>query len=122
MNVLIVMKHGSIMNKIVEYKQGMTEVWSDGEKITVNNKSGIKWVKTNIEQIFGIGEWEKIRLVAYTEIHHSKSKSNNIRAYECISGYIPQRVIDDLTAVPIEDELSEVDTKKAILEALKDDS
>jgi len=103
----------------VEYSQGMTKVWSDGEKITVKNKSGIKWIKINIEQIFGVGEWNKIQEVAYNEIHHPKKPDKTVRAYECVSGYIPQRVFNDLTALP-EDELSKEEIKKAKLEALKD--
>jgi len=91
----------------VEYKQGMTQVWSDGEKITVVNKAGIKWVKDNVEQIFGMGEWEKIHDALYFEVAHIKNRTNNIKTYECISGYIPQRVIDDL-----KEELPE-DVKKA---------
>lgn len=110
------------MAQVVEYKQGMTEVWSDGEKITVKNKSGIKWVKVNVDQIFGVGEWDKIQLVAYGEIHHPKKPDKTIRAYECLSGYIPQKVFDDLATQPdpAEDELPEDEKKKAALEALRD--
>jgi len=109
------------MVREVEYKQGMTEVWSDGEKITVRNKSGIKWVETNVEQIFGMGEWHNIQHVAYMEVHHAKNRHNKIRTYECVSGYIPQRVFDDLAELP-EEELPDDEKKKATLEALKNDT
>jgi len=102
--------------KEVTYKQGMTEIWSDGEKITVNNKSGIKWVETNVDQVLGVGEWKKIQKVAYSELQHPKKSDGNLaRAYECVSGYIPQQIFDDL-----KEELSEEEKKKVALEALRD--
>lgn len=100
----------------VKYKQGMTEVWSDGEKLTVLNKAGTKWVKDNIEQIFGIGEWDKIKESIYFEVDHLKNRINNIRKYECVSGYIPQRVIDDLASEP---DLPKDVEKANALEALR---
>jgi hypothetical protein len=105
-------------NPFVTYTQGMTRVWSDGEKIIIKNKSGIKWVKDNIEQIFGMGEWDKIVGVAYSEYEHPKKKDSRIRAYECVSGYIPSRVVEELAAIP--EELSKEDERQAKLEALKD--
>jgi len=103
----------------VTYSQGMTNVWSDGEKITVNNKSGIKWVKDNVEQIFGMGEWDKIQKVAYSEYNEVPSKNARVKTYECVSGYIPQRVLEDLKNLP-EEELSDEEKRKAALEALND--
>lgn len=99
----------------VNYKQGMTTVFSDGDKIVVRNKAGIKWVRDNVEQIFGMGEWDKIKDVAYMEVDYARVKNSNIKGYECVSGYIPQRVIDDL-----KEELSETDQKKVALENLRD--
>lgn len=95
--------------------KGRTIVWSDGEKIVVKNRGGIRWVKDNVDQIFGIGEWDKIQRVAYMEVDHAVNKHSNIKAYECVSGYIPQRVVDDL-----KEELPEEDKKRAALEALRD--
>lgn len=102
----------------VTYSQGMTDVWSDGEKITVYNRSGIRWVRDNVDQIFGLGEFDKILNVAYMEVNHAVNKHSSIKAYECVSGYIPQRVIDDLKELSKE-QLPEEDKKKAALEALK---
>ena len=99
----------------VNYKQGMTYVWSDGEKIIIKNRSGIRWVKENVDRIFGLGEWEKIRHVAYSEHEYTPVATSPVRAYECYSGYIPQRVIDDL-----KETLPEEDERKAALEALKE--
>lgn len=109
----------------ITYTQGMTIVWSDGEKITVNNRGGRKWVEDNVDQIFGLGEWKKIQKVAYVEYDHppSRNKNNKVQAYECVSGYIPERVINDLKSKPIEgkeEELSKEEQKKAALEALRD--
>jgi len=98
----------------ISYKQGMTNVWSDGEKLTIENKAGTKWVKHNIENIFGIGEWDKIEIGIYFEVDHLKNRNNNIRTYECVSGYIPQRVIDDLA-----EELPEDVEKANALEVLR---
>ena len=84
----------------VKYTQGMTEVWSDGEKITVENAAGIKHVRYNVEQIFGMGEWDKIKDVAYMETDYAYDHKNPSNGYECVSGYIPQRVIDDLEELP----------------------
>lgn len=103
----------------VSYKQGMTIVWSDGEKLTLENKRGIRWVKDNIENIFGMGEWDKIHNAIYFEVDHIKNPNNNIRTYECVSGYIPQRVIDDLVELDAEDQLPEDVEHKNTLEALR---
>jgi len=101
--------------KSVTYTQGRTVVWSDGEKITVKNSGGLKWVKDNVEQIFGMGEWDKIVKVSYTEVDYARIKNSNIKGYECVSGYIPQRVISDLA-----EELPEKDERQAALDALKE--
>jgi len=99
----------------VTYSQGMTEVWSDGEKLKVVNLSGTKHILANIEQIFGMGEWLNIQMAVYYEVDHLKDHRTNIRGYECISGYIPQRVIDDLA-----EDLPEDIEKQNILDTLKD--
>ena len=79
--------------KIVEYKQGETKVWCDGEKIIIKNPTGAKHVEANIDQIFGMGEFKKIHLVKYTEEYDKKK----FRApYELTSGYIPVRAQKDL--------------------------
>lgn len=99
----------------VKYCQGMTIVWSDGEKIIVRNKTGNKWVKDNVEQIFGTGEWDNILSVSYAESYHPINRVSNVQGYQCISGYIPQRVIEDL-----KEELPDIEKRKAALEALRD--
>jgi hypothetical protein len=99
----------------VKYSQGMTEVWSDGEKITINNAAGIKWVRDNIERIFGKGEWDKIKDVVYMETDYAYDSKTPSNRYECVSGYIPQRVIDDLV-----EELPEDVKKENALDALKE--
>jgi hypothetical protein len=101
-------------SKEVRYSQGMTNIWSDGEKIIVKNAAGTKWVKDNVEQIFGMGEWDSIHDLCYSEQDDLKEHRRDSRAYECISGYIPQRVFDDLAKQVKED----VDKAK-ILGALK---
>lgn len=73
----------------VNYKQGMTKVWSDGDKITVKTKGNKKHVLQNVEQIFGEGQWDRILDVAYSI---TDEKFN----YAVVSPYIPQRVLDDL--------------------------
>lgn len=108
--------------KEVNYNQGMTNVWSDGEKITVVNEAGTRWIKDNVEQIFGMGEWDKIEAAIYFKIDHLRDKVNLIRKYECCSGYIPQRVIDDIRDLPqeVEEKLAEDILKQNALDALKD--
>ena len=106
---------------MVEYEQGMTKVWSDGEKIVIHNRSGKKWVKDNVERIFGMGEWDKIHSVAYTEVN--QIKTTHVKAnYECVSGYIPQRVINDLASQPdpSDEVLPKEEEKRVKLEALRD--
>ena len=109
----------------VRYNQGMTKVWSDGEKIVVTNTSGVKHVEFNVDQIFGMGEWFKIHNVLYTESRPRRNLYSDKVPYECVSGYIPQRVIDDLQDLAsqpdiAEDELPE-DVKKAnALDAIRE--
>jgi hypothetical protein len=105
------------MAQTVNYEQGMTKVWSDGEKITVINEAGTRWLKDNVEQIFGMGEWAKIEQAIYFKVDHLRSPENNIRKFECISGYIPQRVLEDIQE--LSEELPEDVKKDAALEALK---
>lgn len=90
----------------VEYKQGMTVAWSDGEKLVIKNTSGPTHVKTNVDQIFGLGEFDKIHDARYSlDIEVDKHNPFSKR-YELVSGYIPQRVIDDLDEDKDEDLVS----------------
>ena len=106
----------------VTYNQGMTNIWSDGEKIKVVNLSGTKHLASNVEQIFGMGEWTKIQTAIYYEVDHLRDHRTTIRGYECVSGYIPQRVVDDIADLnsPTEDELPEDVERQNALETLKD--
>jgi len=74
-----------------EYTQGMTTVWTDGDKVVIRNSTGDRHVKHNVDNIFGVGEFEKLREVCYTE---NMNKAG--RNYEMVSGYIPKRVTEDL--------------------------
>jgi hypothetical protein len=80
----------------VEYKQGMTKAWSDGEKVVITNPNSPQHIKDNVEQIFGMGEYDKIRETEYS--YDVKLSSGNALAKHITitSGYIPQRVVDDL--------------------------
>lgn len=80
----------------VTYKQGMTEVWTDGEKIKVTNPAGAKHIEENVDRIFGVGEYKKIYDSRY--IFEEKVGKHNTVAREVtlIGGYIPQRAKDDL--------------------------
>lgn len=74
----------------VSYKQGMTTAWSDGEKVVIKNPTGITHVKDNVEQIFGMGEFDELNDVQYM------SEMKNGRFYEMVTGYIPERVKKDI--------------------------
>lgn len=77
--------------KEVTYKQGMTTVWSDGDKIKITSPIGKNHIEANVDQIFDPGIWKKIH-----DVHYNESLDATGRNYECISGYIPKRVLDDL--------------------------
>jgi hypothetical protein len=79
----------------ITYKQGMTTVWSDGEKIIIKNPSSFTHVKDNVEQIFGMGEFDKIKEVKYSE-ELTNNFNPHSKTYELISGYIPNRIKIDL--------------------------
>lgn len=84
------------MSKSVEYKQGATTVWSDGEKVVIKNPNGKHYIKDNVERIFGLGEYDKLYNVKYSE-DVVRSKINPLaQAVEIVTGYIPQRVKKDL--------------------------
>lgn len=100
----------------VKYTRGMTTVWSDGEKITIVNAAGIRWVNVNVDELFGVGEWDKIHESIYFKVDHVKDKTTSIRKYECVSGYIPQRIIEDLASEP---DLPKDVEKANALEALR---
>jgi hypothetical protein len=78
--------------KIVEYKQGMTSIWCDGEKIIIKNPNGSEYVKDNVEQIFGMGEYAKIYTTRYSDALLNKYGG----PFEISSGYIPERAVKDL--------------------------
>lgn len=80
----------------VNYKQGMTTVWSDGEKLVVKNNSGRQHIKANVEQIFGMGEYDKILEVKYFEDSRRGKRNPHSRSIEIVSAYIPKRVKLDL--------------------------
>ena len=87
------------------YKQGMTEVWTDGDRLKVVNKAGNQWVKANVDQIFGLGEYEKMRAVAYFEDKHKNKLNKSSYTYELITGYIPARAQNDLKLIEKENSL-----------------
>lgn len=79
----------------ITYKQGMTEVWCDGEKIIITNPTSIKHIEANVDQIFGVGEYQRIFNVKYSlkeEVGFNKLATN----IEIVSGYIPDRALQDL--------------------------
>ena len=80
----------------VNYKQGMTTAWSDGEKLVIKNKSGRQHIKANIEQIFGMGEYDKILEVKYFEDSRRGRINPHSRSIEIVSADIPKRVKLDL--------------------------
>jgi len=90
--------------KQVTYRQGNTHVFCDGEKVVVKNNAGKRHVKANVEQIFGMGEYDKLSEVAYLEHETKPTKGHNpqSRWYEMQSGYIPERAKNDLaeTSLP----------------------
>jgi len=82
----------------VTYKQGMTTVWTDGEKIIIKNPTGFTHVKANVENIFGMGEYDKIADTHYT-MDEGVGRLNTVaREWKMVGGYIPQRALDDLEA------------------------
>lgn len=82
--------------KKVKYEQGMTKVWSDGEKVVITNPSSMQHVEENVDRIFGVGEYQKIYHVKYSHEESIARVNKHARENVIISGYIPQRVIDDL--------------------------
>lgn len=82
--------------KTVTYQQGMTKVWSDGEKIKITNTATNVYVKDNVERIFGMGEWDKIYKAKYYEVKEKSPINPMSYTYELLSGYIPERVAKDL--------------------------
>jgi hypothetical protein len=63
----------------VTYKQGMTTVWSDGEKVVIKNPSSFTHVEVNVDNIFGVGEFKKLWKVKYFE--SLKNNSNPHKDY-----------------------------------------
>jgi hypothetical protein len=99
----------------VSYEKGMTKIWSDGEKIRVENDAGIKWVQQNVDDLLGKGEWYKIQKVMYMETDHARDRKYKHNGYECLSGYIPAKVIADLA-----EELPKDVEKDSKLDALRE--
>jgi len=81
-----------------EVKIGMTRIWTDGDKIVIQNPSGKHTVRTHVDKICGKGEFEKIKAAAYLESNDSYGKGGNpfARRYEMISGYIPPYLLDKI--------------------------
>jgi hypothetical protein len=89
----------------VTYKEGMTTVWTDGEKIKITNPVGFQHVRDNVERIFGMGEYDKIADTHYS-LNESIGKFNTMsRDWAMIGGYIPQRAVEDLEAKSKDDNL-----------------
>jgi hypothetical protein len=80
----------------VEYKQGMTKAWSDGEKVVITNPNGPQWLEENVDRIFGMGEYAEIRKVEYSYKVRQSPVNAMAKSITITSGYIPQRVLDDL--------------------------
>lgn len=81
--------------KQVTYEQGNTTVWSDGDKVIIKNPVGRKYIEQNVDQIFGVGEYQRIYKVKYYE-NVSRGRNPLSRKIEISSGYIPDRVKKDL--------------------------
>jgi len=99
MSVKNVMKRGNITRrkmKSVEYSQGMTKVYCDKDKVVITNPSGTSHLEANVDEIFGVGEYNKIFAVNYTyDVVRSKFNPHSSRV-ELVSGYIPLRARQDL--------------------------
>lgn len=76
---------------MLKYKQGMTTVLVDEDKTVVKNPTGITHVETNVDQIFGIGEFDK--LVEHKYVEENRGYRNG---YTLISGYTPKKSQADL--------------------------
>lgn len=82
--------------KSVNYKQGMTTVYVDEEKIVIKNSSHKQYVPDNVDRIFGVGEWDKIYRVKYFEEEDTEQFNTFCKPYMVTSGYIPKRALEDL--------------------------
>lgn len=84
-----------------EYQQGMTKVHVDFDKIVITNTSGKQHVKANVDEIFGVGEFNKIHQVRFSEELKKPKRSMNphARTYELVSNYIPERAMVDMGLV-----------------------
>lgn len=80
----------------VTYKQGMTEVWTDGEKIKITNPSNPRHVEENVDRIFGVGEYQKIYESRYMVEERVGRHNTLAREFLLLGAYIPQRAVDDL--------------------------
>jgi hypothetical protein len=84
--------------KKVNYKQGQTAVWSDGEKLVITNPSGKTHIEANVDRIFGMGEFKKMASVQYSESIERGRINPLAKFIEISTGYIPERVKKDLAA------------------------
>jgi len=82
--------------KSINYKQGMTKVYVDKEKLVITNTSGKQHIKANVDEIFGVGEFDKIYAVKYFENVTPGRLNPHAKTVEITSGYIPERALVDL--------------------------
>jgi hypothetical protein len=83
--------------KSIEYKQGMTHVYCDADKVVITNRAGRSHVEANVDQIFGLGEFSKLKESASSEeLKAFRAPNPHAKKYEMVSSYIPQRALDDL--------------------------
>lgn len=84
------------MTKNVQYQQGQTKVWSDGEKVVITNSSGKKHIEHNFDQIFELGEFAKLYKVKINESIKPGVINPLSKSVEIISNYVPKKVLEDL--------------------------
>ena len=63
-------------------------------------------MEANVDRIFGVGEYKKIKKVAYTEkLVDARGANSLAKAYELVSGYIPKRAVNELKNLDLEESL-----------------
>lgn len=100
---------------VVQYKQGATTVWCDGEKIIIRNPSGKRHIESNVDTLFGKGEYQKIFKDKYWEKVEPGVLNPLAKAIEINSGYIPKIVQEDLQAKSLPGIKEEDITKKDLV-------
>lgn len=98
----------------VEYKQGMTNVFCDYDKVVVKNPTGRTHVEANVDQIFGVGEFFK--LLEYKAVEDIPKSYRG--EYVLISTYLPARAKKDLDA-KMEESLPGIGAKDFMKEYFK---